>query len=115
MANQTEEEKAKAAAEKSAAEAKVKEEQEASKQAKALENHVTQAVKGLQYRDSQGTPVLDENRKPLMRGGKEVVTYHPHVRPMTVADVVSHAIVGSALMIVSSDGMKHRVLLNGKP
>jgi len=108
MANQTEQEKAKAA------EAKAKEEREAA-EAKGLPKEIVKAVGNLQYRDSQGTPALDHDRKPVMRGGNPVMHYHPHMRPMTVADVVSHSINGSVLVIVSADGMKHRVMMNGKP
>jgi len=121
MANQTEQEKTKEAAEKAAAEPREK--QKAADKVNAEEKDVkegmpkpvVQAVQALQYRDSQGTPALDDNRKPIMRGGNPVMTYHPHMRPMTVADVVSYSINGSVLVIVSSDGMKHRVMMNGKP
>ncbi|WP_447978087.1 hypothetical protein [Candidatus Nitrospira bockiana] len=63
---------------------------------------VRAAIKGLKFRTNQEQRGEDEQ-------GKESVRYVPVLREMTEEDVLKVRRDGDALIIVSKDGMKHRV------
>ena len=79
---------------------------------KAAAAAIAKAVAGLKFRASKGVPVMDDTTgKPVMEGGKPKLRFVPDWRTMTADDVLSAALDGGELVIVSKDGMKHRVSL----
>lgn len=71
---------------------------------------IGKALAGLKFRTNKGIPDMDKTTgKPVMEDGKPKLRYVPDLRPMMMGDVLSAAMVGDELVIVTKDGSKHRV------
>ena len=66
---------------------------------KEMPKEVKAAISGLKFRTNQ----VIEDRETKKK------TYVPHERPMTEDDVLSYKVTDEGVVIVSKDGMKHRV------
>lgn len=83
--------------------------------ATATAAQVKKAIEGKEFRHNQGIEVKNDEGKPVMHNGKPKLRYSPASRPMTMSDVLDHAIVGNELVVVSKDGTKYRLPLSGEP
>lgn len=71
---------------------------------------LAKAIKGLTVRANKALPDIDKSTgKPVMHGDEPRMTYVADLRPMITADVLRSVRVGNELVIVASDGSKHRV------
>lgn len=66
-------------------------------------------LRGLAFRTNKAIEMKDENGKPILMGGKPRLTYIPVEREMQEGDVLSHAVVGDEIVLITKDGRKYRI------